>query len=186
MPTQLLQHGRTSFGAVCVALVVLGVGGLGLSLPGQRPRDFLVRRLEASIATLPETEVLPQVRRLAALGDDGTAAVVRLLGSGRECEAQAAEIALTEQLDHWPRLPVEQAAPRVIHLARQLAALESQISARRPRFLRDLTTQLSLWPTCDAGQANELLAVCEKILATSVERNSFRSSQLDAESRRTE
>jgi hypothetical protein len=142
--------------------------------------------LEAGISNLPETEVLPQVRRLVELGDEGMAASVRLLGSRRECAAQAAEIALLEQLERWRRLPVEESTPRAIQLASQLAALESQVSVRRRRFLQDLTAQLSLWPTCDAGQANELLAICEKVLAAPVERNSFRSSHLGANPSRME
>jgi hypothetical protein len=186
MRTQLLDYGRASLGAACAALIAAGAVALYFNLPGHRPRDLLARRLEASVSSLPETEVLPQARRLAELGDEGSAALVRLLGSRREGEVQAAEIALAELLDRWRRLPVEESAPRAIQLARELAANRRRASFLDRRPVRELAAQLAIWPTSNAAQAAELLTLCE----ATVERNSFRSADvstsLDAGAHRPE
>jgi hypothetical protein len=165
MGTNLLFSRRMWTASGCAALVLSGAMGLVCSLPGYRPRDFLLRRLEAGLALLPETEVLPQARQMAELGEAGTAAVVRLLGSPRDCELEAAQVVLAEQLNQWRLLPVTESAPRAIALARDIAAQRDKLTDEGRRFAGEVATQLLLWPASDASQAEELLTHCERILS---------------------
>ncbi|MBW3599190.1 MAG: hypothetical protein KY475_18205 [Planctomycetes bacterium] len=156
--------GRVWTATACATFIALGLAALVLSLPGYRPRDFLARRIESRIGALPETEVLIHVRRMTSLGDEGVTATVKLLASDRAVEAEAAEVALNEQLDAWRLLPRDDSLPRALHLAEELAALTPELSPRRRRFAAELATQLLLWPVTDTDDAEKLLTHCEQTL----------------------
>jgi hypothetical protein len=146
------------------AFLVVSALGAVLLFPGYRPRDFLVRRLESRIFELPGPEVVPHLRRMTELGHDGVAAVARLLASENPEIAEAAEVVLSEEIDRWRRLPIEESAPRAIRLASVLADLEIPSFPGSRRYTTDLGMRLLLWPAADAAQAEELVAHCERIL----------------------
>jgi hypothetical protein len=128
---------------------------------------LLLARLESRVWDLPETEVLPHLRRMTELGDEGVAAVARMLASDDETVAEAAQVVLSEQLDHWRTLPIEKSAPHALRLAQVLAKCEPPSSPAGRNAITDFGMQLVLWPAADRTQAEELVAHCERIFTSS-------------------
>jgi hypothetical protein len=155
---------RTSLLGASCALVVLGVAALWFSVPGRHPQDYLARHWERQVVALPDTEVLPQMRKISRLNDEGMACIVRLLANPREAVADSAQVALAEQLQRWRMSPVEISSPKALHLAKQLSQHLDKLSPRRRRFAADVCTQLLLWPATNAAQAEHLLTHCEAVL----------------------
>jgi hypothetical protein len=150
--------------AGCVSLAGLALLAAIISLCGYGPRALVLRNVEGGLSKLPDTEILPQMRRMAELGDEGIAAVAGMLASDDELVAEAAQVVLSEQLDRWRSWPVEESAPRAIQLARVLASVDPPPSSTAQRSVRDLGMQLLLFPAADRSQAEELVTHCERIL----------------------
>jgi hypothetical protein len=147
--------------------LLLTVSAAVLFLPGYRPSELLLRKLQSRVPEPGEPELLPHLRRMADLGDEGVAAVASLLGSDDEAIAEAAYVVLGEQLDRWEDLPKAESAPRAIRLAKVLANSGKPPSRATRRFTAELGMRLLLWPAEDAFQAGELVTHCEQILARS-------------------
>lgn len=158
-------NARLGMMTACASLIALGLVALLLNLPGYRPRDFARRHLARQLPELPETALLPQMRRIVQTGDEGLRVAVECLGSEREAVAEAAQVAIAEEVDGWRLVPMEKSAPRVMNLARTLASRQEPLPTSSRRFLGDLATQLLLWPARDASQAGELVGWCEIILS---------------------
>jgi hypothetical protein len=146
-------------------VLLLAVLAAVLFLPGYRPSDLLLRKLQSRIPALSEPELLPHLRRMADLGDEGVAAVARLLGSEDEAAAEAAYLVLSEHLDRWRDLPRAASASRAIHLASVLANSSATTSPATRRYTAELGMRLLLWPAEDGLQASQLVSHCEQILA---------------------
>lgn len=178
MPRFFSKIGKLWTTSACAVVVMAASLATYFSLPGHRPRDFVLRSMQRRVSQLPETEVLPQVRRIAGMGGEGAAAAAHLLSSVRVCESEAAQAALAEELERWRLLPPRESTPRVIVLARAVAADRDRLGAQNPRYMADLATQFLLWPADNAAQSNELLELSGSILrsVTNGERERERST----------
>ncbi len=165
MKIPILPNSRPGVALGCASLIVVGGLALVANLPGYRPSDFLRRHLEGELSTLGDDELLPQMRRIVELGDEGVVTVVQRLASKRESEAEAAQLALAEAVDRWRLMPRAESAPRVIGLARALGESTEPLPPSSRRFLGDLAGQLLLWPVEDSSQAEELVEWCEAALS---------------------
>ena len=139
-----------------------------VAVPGLRPRDHLVAGWRRELQALPDELLLPRLRQIASLGDDGVAILVETLGSERESVAAAARTTLEDQMIRWQMLRSQQSSPKVAELARRLAQQVGQFGPAGRRFAADLATRILAWPVDrQAIDSTRLVADCEAVLRMS-------------------
>jgi len=136
-----------------------------LFIPGLRPRDYLAARWRNSISTLPDTEVLPTLRKLAELGDDQIDFLVSQLGSDQERIVAPAWQVIDEQMTRWRMLKSEDSSRKVAKLASSLARHVPNFLVESKPLASDLAAKILAWPTDrKAVDMSRLIADCDLIL----------------------
>jgi hypothetical protein len=127
---------------------------------------MLAARWQARLAELPDAQLEPELRRIAALGDAGIPVLVRAIASPREVLAASARNALLDELTRWELLPPARAKAKLAILAEALSNMASNFDPPARRFAADLAMRILHWPHED-GDPNRpaLLAHCEAVLA---------------------
>ena len=150
-------------GITLAATALLGI--LAVAWHSRRP-EILAERWQARLAELPDAELEPQLRRVAELGDAGIPVLAAALGSPREPLAEAARVAILDEMARWELLPADAAMARLSALAESLAARSRQFDGPPRRFAADLALRILHWPHEDGDSRRPaLLARCEAVLA---------------------
>ncbi|HKD38476.1 MAG TPA: hypothetical protein VKB78_16800, partial [Pirellulales bacterium] len=103
-------------------MAVAGAALLGIMAAAwqlNRP-EMLASRWQARLAELPDAEIEPEMRRIAALGDAGLPVLARAIGSPREALRAAAKNALLDELLRCEVLPPARARAKLAILAETL------------------------------------------------------------------
>jgi hypothetical protein len=149
-------------GSLAGALLMTAVTGWWFPI-----RELVLAKVaEEELADAADATVPGVLRKLAALGEPGRAAVVRALGSPRAVIVRSAVQSLDAELESWSRLSPEAVEPRLAELARLLA---SQVEALQPpaqAAARRLAMRILRWPEAGLSidRADVILA-CERVLS---------------------
>lgn len=147
------------FGILVVSLSVMAI------MVTVRPSELMARYLSRQLAVVPDRLVPDHVDQIAELDLDGTRVLVRALGSEREVVARSAGDGLHAQLDQWTALPLSESRPRVLELARLLAARVDRLDARSRSVAADLAIRILHWPvTSSSVLGPEFVTYCERVL----------------------
>jgi hypothetical protein len=126
------------------------------------------RETERQLAALEELTNAEIPARLAAWlegHDAGLQRTVRSMASARPGVSHAAEQALLGETDRWRSLPRGSVTPRMLIMARELAAVADRLPASRRPFVRRLVERFADAPLDDQVAARELTTACDRILA---------------------
>jgi len=153
-------------------LAVVVVVGCGLAVRG-RLSDWTERQLRERqvqrIQALPEAQAAALVRQLFQLDEQAPAVLVPLVVDQRAAVADAAVIAIDRLVTDWSRLKRDAATPRIVMLARELAAVAPTLPVERRRWAHALAERLVIWPLNDAVMSGQVVADCETVLRLPVD-----------------
>jgi hypothetical protein len=149
------------------ALAVVVVVGCGLAVRGRlsewterQLRERQVQRIQA----LPEAQAAALVRQLFQLDQQAPAVLVPLVVDQRAGVSDAAAFAIDRLVTDWSRLNRDEATPRIVMLASELAAVAPKLPAERRRWAHALATRLVVWPLDDSVVSGQVVADCETVL----------------------
>ncbi len=141
-----------------------------MAIPGLNPMTALANYLGDQLATIPEDEVGPQLRRLGTLGDPSIPVLVRAMASEREVVAETAVLVIRENLNAWQSLPTDRSSKKVAILAEHLALQADSFGPSGRIAAGNLITEILIWPVDRKAIDNHQLIVnCEVVLRLPVE-----------------
>lgn len=152
--------------AISVALTALLAAAMlaGLMWLWSAHARHTARQLASGLQRLPEDQLMPQMRRLASLGEPGLPALCDALASPRPAVAAAAGDTLREELARWELLPAASSGPKLALLSQRLARQANSPGSGDPRQLADLAERLLAWPRADVLEMSQVTANCHQIL----------------------
>jgi hypothetical protein len=162
------RDGNWAIPLLIVGLLTITVLGAA-QIPGLRPCDFLLRRWQADLDQISESELETRFRQISQLGTPGWQVLVRSLGHPRSAVAEAAARVLHHELEAWQSIPSKESSPRIALLVHELADNVDSFGGIGRRAAGEFATRALRWPL-DSREVDQprVIADCDRILRVAV------------------
>ena len=152
-----------------ITLLILGTAIMALWLyPPWHPTHRLAQRWQAEVSRCDDEQVIPNLQRMAHLGDLGIQHLVHLLTSSRQVVVDGVCDILDEQFLQWQLQPTHRSTPQLLHLAKTLSDVALELDQQQQVWSANLAVKMLAWPAnLPTSQRIQLVNHCELILRAS-------------------